>query len=89
MRLMKQFLFHAIQLKYNYSYFTFGKIQVSEGRFYIVKDTTSSATDNNITITPNGSNTIDLSTNSQVIRNNLELCVLFQMELATGFFHSQ
>ena len=43
---------------------------VSEGRFYIVKDTAGSATDNNITITPNGSNTIDLSTNSQVIRNN-------------------
>lgn len=50
---------------------------VSEGRFYIIKDTDGYSANNNITLAPNGSNTIDLSTNDQIIQNNFgALCVV-------------
>jgi len=50
---------------------------VSEGRFYIIKDTDGYSANNNITLAPNGSNTIDLSTNDQIIRNNFgAICVV-------------
>lgn len=50
---------------------------VAAGRFYIIKDAHGTAATNNVIIAPNGSNTIDLSTNIQVIRSNFgALCVV-------------
>ncbi len=50
---------------------------VAAGRFYIIKDTSGTSATNNITIVPNGSNTIDLSANDQVIKNNFgALCIV-------------
>ncbi len=50
---------------------------VSQGRFYIIKDTDGYASINNISVVPNGSNTIDLSTNNQIIKSDFgALCVV-------------
>ena len=49
---------------------------VSAGRFYLIKDASGTSNSDAITVNPSGADTIDLSTNSVVIRDKFDLiCV--------------